>query len=375
MKETVRINGLTMCHKGSDGLTMSTLPDICRSPGAPIPYINIAFARDLVDGSISVTSHGGKMCAVRGSRFEVSEGDEPGRGKGVISRTVQHEATWLSWSPNVYIEGRPATRLSDRMLMNKGNTASLGGYQTAPLNGSSETRDLLCKIGCECYAKLRPRRLATELLDKAASAVSDDDEKSPGRYQRCVEATLRATYPNAVIGPTIVGEDYVGNGYLPEVGFWDPLNPNNLAADKEPGKVILEGDGINPPFIPRQAPWGGAGWFNVRGSRWLDVVRVQNGQMTEMYDMKFPGDKFPNVPDKDAAYKAIARKHRATYDEFVVLEQCDDCKQAIDDYESEREYQQNKNLRDIENMLKKAPLIFLPPGRGGRIPRPSPVYP
>jgi hypothetical protein len=153
MKETVNVNGLTLCHKHSDGFTRSTLPDVCKSPTAPVPYTNVAFARDLVDGTVTVFSHNGAMNGIKGSRFAVSTGDNPGVGLGVKSGAVMSEATWLSWSPNVFMEGQPVTRLTDKMLMNKGNTISAGGYYTGKPNDPTNLplMEQICKAACECY--------------------------------------------------------------------------------------------------------------------------------------------------------------------------------------------------------------------------------
>ena len=65
-----------------------------------------------------------------------------------------HRATFLSWSPNVFMEGKPVTRLTDRMLLNKGNTISAGGYYTGPVS-DDKNKDVLeeiCKAACECLA-------------------------------------------------------------------------------------------------------------------------------------------------------------------------------------------------------------------------------
>ncbi|MER0240398.1 PAAR-like domain-containing protein [Fulvimarina sp. MAC8] len=92
-----------------------------------MPFTNVAFAKDLAKGTTSVFSHGGAMNGVKGSEFYKSIGDEPGVGGGVKSGVNLHRATFLSWSPNVLMEGRPVTRLTDKMLLNKGNTISAGG--------------------------------------------------------------------------------------------------------------------------------------------------------------------------------------------------------------------------------------------------------
>jgi hypothetical protein len=152
MRETVSINGLTLCHKHSDGWVRSTMPDVCKTPDKPVPYTNVAYSRDLAKGTRSVFSHGGAMNGIKGSEFYRSFGDEPGVGGGVVSGVNLHRATFLSWSPNVFMEGRNVTRLTDRMLLNKGNTISAGGYFTGPIRDEKnrELLDQICKAACEC---------------------------------------------------------------------------------------------------------------------------------------------------------------------------------------------------------------------------------
>ena len=148
MVETVRINALALCHKNSDGWTRSTAPDVCLSPVDPVPYTNIAYSRDLEDGTTTVFSNGHAMNGIKGSRFFPSYGDEPGTGGGVISGVNQHEATWLSWSPDVFMEGRAVTRLTDKMFMNRRNTVSIGGYYTK--NPKDRLMNELCDVACDC---------------------------------------------------------------------------------------------------------------------------------------------------------------------------------------------------------------------------------
>jgi len=42
---TINVNGLTLCHKGSGGVTHNTLPDVCKTPplAIPVPYENEAY--------------------------------------------------------------------------------------------------------------------------------------------------------------------------------------------------------------------------------------------------------------------------------------------------------------------------------------------
>jgi Domain of unknown function (DUF4150) len=86
LMETVGINGLTLCHKHSDGWVRPALPDVCKAPTVPVPFVNVAFAKDLAKGTKTVFSHGGAMNGIKGSEFSKSIGDEPSIGGPAIAR-------------------------------------------------------------------------------------------------------------------------------------------------------------------------------------------------------------------------------------------------------------------------------------------------
>lgn len=84
--------------------------------------------------------------------------------------------------------------------------------------------------------------------------------------------------------------------------------------------------------------------------------------MTHMYDMKFPGDKFPNDAAKARAYEDIADRHGAEYSEFVVLDECDNCEDAVRQREQERQWEAERRWRELRKGLENP--IWLPlPGR------------
>ena len=126
---TVAANNLTVCHKGSNGLAISSAPDVCKTPmpfgPIPLPYPNIAKAGDLSGGSKRTTADGNSI-AVKGSKFAKSMGDEAGSAGGLASGVNKGAAKFISSSSNVMIEGKPVCRLSDKMMMNKGNTMCSG---------------------------------------------------------------------------------------------------------------------------------------------------------------------------------------------------------------------------------------------------------
>lgn len=116
---------------------MATIPDVCKTPSpggpVPIPYPNIATEQDLSKGTTTVKADGGNMCANFGSEFFKSTGDEAGTVGGVASSTFIKEATWITYSFDVKLEGKGACRLTDKMFHNHQNTVNCAGKIHPPL--------------------------------------------------------------------------------------------------------------------------------------------------------------------------------------------------------------------------------------------------
>ena len=140
MAVTIHVNGssLSLAHKGCSGITKSTIPDVCKtpSPGGPVPVpypIIISMSSSLDKGTKTVLVDGGNSAAIKGSEYSTCSGDEAGTAGGVKSSTNMKEATWILYSFDVMLEGQNACRLSDKMMMNHGNSACLGGTLHAPV--------------------------------------------------------------------------------------------------------------------------------------------------------------------------------------------------------------------------------------------------
>jgi hypothetical protein len=126
----------------------------------PVPYpIIVSLAADLVKGSKTVKIDGGNMVAIKGSEFSRCTGDEPGTAGGVVSNVNMREASWILYSFDVKVEGKNACRLSDKMLMNHGNTACLAGHVTKPV-GLSPDDDLLADECMEQHDKYKATQAA-----------------------------------------------------------------------------------------------------------------------------------------------------------------------------------------------------------------------
>lgn len=156
MSVTININGLTLCHKGSGGVSAATVPDVCKTPPipTPIPYPNIAFSADLAKGTTTVEADGGNTCANYGSEFSKSTGDEPGVGGGVASGTFIKEATWITFSFDVKFEGKGACRLTDKMFHNHHNTVNMGGLFQIFLSLAGNVIKRACELLLEEIKKL-----------------------------------------------------------------------------------------------------------------------------------------------------------------------------------------------------------------------------
>jgi len=128
MPVTISVNNMSLAHKGSNGICMATVPDVCKTPSpagpVPIPYPNISQSSDLANGSTTVKGDG-EMIAVKDSEYSKSNGDEAGTAGGVVSGVNMKEAKWILFSMDVKIDGKNACRLMDKMTCNKQDTVSL----------------------------------------------------------------------------------------------------------------------------------------------------------------------------------------------------------------------------------------------------------
>lgn len=133
-KSSVFVNKKAVIHKGSPGQS-TVMPDVNLCPPSPpagpvpTPLPNIARASELQNGAASVLVNGNPM-ANQSSYIGRSQGNAIARstGGGVVSHAVEGQAHFLSGSPNVMVEGKPAVFHSSLLTHNHlakspGNTA------------------------------------------------------------------------------------------------------------------------------------------------------------------------------------------------------------------------------------------------------------
>jgi hypothetical protein len=111
-------------HKGSSGMSL-VFPDVCKTPAPPlgpipIPYPNLGKSADAVQGTTKVKADG-QMIMVKGAKYMMSTGDEPGSAGGIISGVFKQECEYLMYSFNVMLEGKNVCRMGDPLWHNKKN--------------------------------------------------------------------------------------------------------------------------------------------------------------------------------------------------------------------------------------------------------------
>jgi hypothetical protein len=148
MPTEIIVNGLGLTYKSTIGVTIATLPDVCKTPSPggpiPIPYPNFADQSSLDKGTTTVKAKG-NMIAIKGSEYSMSSGDEPGTVGGVTSNTFKKEATWITYSFDVKMDGGNACRHTDKMFQNHKNTADMAG-NLDPAVAMAAEHDIKCAI-------------------------------------------------------------------------------------------------------------------------------------------------------------------------------------------------------------------------------------
>jgi hypothetical protein len=355
MAVTINVNGLTLCHKGSNGISTATVPDVCKTPSpggpVPIPYPNVAMSSDLAKGTTTITADGGNMCANYGSEFSVSTGDEPGTVGGVKSSVFKKEATWILYSVDVKLEGKGACRLTDKMFHNHQNTVNAAGLVQIVVD--DDLLNLLCNVFCETLEagekfKADPKNAGKKFnYSKHAKDLADNPKYAKHFAKHGIKAevrllarlsqatraglkqvdgvTKRALYTAEEVVKRLrsraqrqvaemVGKKVAGKAVKSLVAKFIPVvNVISVAMDiydayelyKVASEILEAGVESALKEFAEVVP---------------DVAKVgADGAVTDIYDYKFPGDRFRD--SQDDIFTDATGKRPQTVD----LKSCNNC--------------------------------------------------
>lgn len=124
---TVMINPpQTPVTDGSNGVSAAVVPNVCKMPGPPAPFVptplpNIGKSGDSLSGHAEKVTIEGKKPAIKGASFK-SMGDVASKatGGGILSATTHGVTKFVSpGSMNVKIEGKNVHLLSDMTTNNE----------------------------------------------------------------------------------------------------------------------------------------------------------------------------------------------------------------------------------------------------------------
>jgi uncharacterized Zn-binding protein involved in type VI secretion len=141
---TVSVNPpKTPVTEGSSGIAAATVPNVCKMPGPPAPFVptplpNIGKSDNSPDGYSKDVQIEGKPVAIKGATFK-SLGDiaSQGTGGGIVSANVQGETAFVApGSMDVKIEGGNVQLLGDATTNNGGSNPNAATTALAQAAGA-----------------------------------------------------------------------------------------------------------------------------------------------------------------------------------------------------------------------------------------------
>lgn len=285
----------TPVTEGSVGIAAATLPNMCKMPGPPAPFVpaplpNIGKSGDSPKGySTSVTIEGNAI-AIKGASFgSMGDAASKGTGGGLTSANTHGPTKFIGpGSLNVKVEGKNVQLLGDPMMNNCGpggspsNSATLAGLSQAP--GSQAIWKELKKIAEECNDEVnRDAKIFPPNKPSGKKCTTLGAEK-----HRCCERKI-----NEANNPRVMSEvAYDSKGMPSTKSRGQALAAGRQAAAKEKGKAAK-----NKAFKEASGPL----WPRIL----LDVVVLKDpakphtkDNIAQIYDFKFNCDTEPKMMKK-----------------------------------------------------------------------------
>jgi len=295
----------TPVTKGSHGIAQNTIPNICKMPGPPAPFVptplpNIAKSELNPQGYSTTVEIEGNAVAIRGATFE-SIGDiaSKGTGGGLISANCQGPAKFISpGSLTVQIEGKNVHQLTDMMLNNCGPGGSPPNTGATMCGGETQAdapQEKICDLEIDCSDKDPPY---SECQKAQLCKMVDEFNKIPNDQKDTVSPSPRGTKPYVnQLGEFKDNFASLVNAEPPDEEkiksqFYDPGEPNKDCAYKEwvasgrPANPSGRGPGKFNPDHTHPVSHGGS-LEGIAGMKWADArINVTAGPAMRKYDNK-----------------------------------------------------------------------------------------
>ncbi len=293
----------TPVTKGSNGVAAATVPNVCKMPGPPAPFVpsplpNIGKSGSSPKGYTKKVKVKGKNVAIKGATFK-SMGDmaSKGTGGGLISANTHGPTKFITpGSMDVKMEGKNVQLLSDMMLNNCGpsgsppNSATLAGVLQAPAPPALATIEKeLQRIARQCEEEIEQR---SDMQGKNCR------DKGTAKHN-CCDAKIKKqqSMPENKKNPQYVHSDGAFNSSTGQM-----IGRNNPVSGGIPSRVPRSRSAIVRQAIGFAAskgmPVGPAIGRALGGKKFPDVVVSRNpnqppgpSNTRAVYDFKFPCPK------------------------------------------------------------------------------------
>lgn len=186
----------TPVTEGTNGVAAATLPNVCKMPGPPAPFVPTPLPNVGKSGtdpkkySKSVTI-GGKKVAIRGATFG-SMGDvaSKGTGGGLVSSNVEGPTSFVGpGSMDVKIEGKNVQLLGDPMLNNCGPGGSPANAATM-MGVFQKNGDLIVVTGQDSCPLCKKTHGSTVKLKETPVTKADAAQLAKKLFKRVNEENL-----------------------------------------------------------------------------------------------------------------------------------------------------------------------------------------
>lgn len=313
----------TPVTKGSNTVAAATIPNVCKMPGPPAPFVptplpNIGrSALSPKDYSKKVKIEGNPV-AIGGASF-ASQGDmaSKGTGGGLVSSNTHGVTKFIMpGSFTVKIEGKGVHLLGEPMLNNCGpsgsppNAATMQGAIHAPAGPPLTAEELLQNIANDCDKEVSPTHEKGSQKGNKKSCTKLGTDK-----HNCCEEKIQehqsANPPNGK--PAVEGE----RGYKrPALNDGNRPVPNPNGSYPTPSPT----GGARPSLQQAFAQGGsavGKAFSALKGNCFPDAAIINSDGSKTFVDFKFPcpkGHPSGKGTSKGGAKTAMSPKQQGSYD-------------------------------------------------------------